>query len=113
MSIDYKELFAIVAAVLTWGSGWQGKRVIFITDNKPITEIWHSGTISSIHLMSIVRKLFLIAARLEFSVSFKHIYGVNNPVADALSYFQMLKFHHLVPDADQQPTRLPPAIWDM
>ena len=113
MSIDYKELFAIVAAVLTWGSGWQGKRVIFITDNKPITEIWHSGTTSSIHLMSLVRKLFLIAARLEFSVSFKHIYGVNNPVADALSRFQMSKFHHLVPDADQQPTRLPPAIWDM
>ena len=101
MSIDYKELFAIVAAVLTWGSGWQGKGVIFITDNKPITEIWHSGTTSSIHLMSLVRKLFLIAARPEFSVSFKHIYGVNNPVADALSRFQMSKFHHLVPDADQ------------
>ena len=98
-----------MAAVLTWDSGWQGKRVIFITDNKPITEIWQPGSTPSIHLMSLIRKLFLIGARLEFSVSFKHICGVNNPVADALSRFQMLQFHHPVPDVEHHPIRLPQA----
>ena len=28
LSIDVKELFAIVAAVLTWGTAWKGKRIV-------------------------------------------------------------------------------------
>ena len=35
LSISYRELFAITAAALTWGDQWSGKRVVFVTDNKP------------------------------------------------------------------------------
>ena len=53
LSIYYKELFAIVAAVLTWGAQWQGKRIIFFT------QIWNSGTTPSAPIMSLIRKMYL------------------------------------------------------
>ena len=113
LSIDYTELFAIVAAVLTWGAQWQGKRIIFFTDNQPITQIWNSGTTPSAPIMSLIRKMYLIAARLEFSISLKHVLGIYNPIADALSRFQMQKFYHFAPHADVNQTLLPPAVWKL
>ena len=111
--IDFKELFAIVAAVFTWGERWTGRRVVIVTDNKPITQIWDSGNTPSPKLMTLVRKLFLFAATHEFSISFKHILGQYNPVADALSRFQDDRFKSLVPDADPYPTPIPPEVWIM
>ena len=70
MSIDFKELYAIIMAVLTWGVNWEGKRIVFITDNLPITQIWHSVTSKSKGIMVLIRKLYLFAARFGFSVSF-------------------------------------------
>ena len=110
-SIDYRELFAIVAAAMTWGHDWSGRRVVFITDNKPITQVWHSGSSPSPELMSLIRPLFLFAAHNGFSVAFKHIYGSKNVIADALSRFQMDVFRTSHPGADELPTVTNPAAW--
>ena len=112
-SINYRELFAITAATLTWGHHWAGQRIVFITDNKPITQVWDSGTSPSIPLMSLIRPLYLFAAQTGFSVSFKHIYGASNPIADALSRFQMEKFFRLMPQADKTPTALPDIVMNL
>ena len=113
VDIDCKELFAIVAAVYTWGKAWAGKRIVMITDNKPITQIWQTGNSPTPALMTLVRKLFLFAAKHHFSIAFKHIYGNHNPIADALSRFQMRRFEHLMPDAEPHPTAVPAAAWDL
>lgn len=111
--IDYKELFAIVAAAYTWGSGWAGKRIVFCTDNEPITYIWKKGSTSSPRMMHLIRKLFLFAVDNQFSVSFKHVYGKYNPIADALSRFQDSRFRLLAPHADSQRTPIPVGVWDL
>jgi hypothetical protein len=113
VDIDFKELFAIVAAVFTWGDTWQGKRIVMVTDNQPITQIWQSGSTPNPALMGLVRKLFLFAASNNFSIAFKFIRGHFNPVADALSRFQMRRFRGLVPDADPRPTAIPAAAWEL
>ena len=110
-SIDFKELFAIVVAVFTWGSQWEGKRIVFVTDNLPITQIWHKGTSRSSEIMVLVRKLYLVAAQCGFSVSLKHILGIYNPVADAR--FQVVKFRQLVPDADEMATPVPIVVAEL
>ena len=110
LSISYKELFAIVAAAFTWGHLWAGKRVVFVTDNKPITQIWDVGTSRCPNIMSLIRPLYLHAAKHRYSISFKHIFGLSNPIADALSRFQMQKFHTLHPDAALDPTTIPTSI---
>ena len=109
--INYRELFAIFAAAETWGQDWRGKRIIFVTDNEPITEIWDKGSTPSPDIMSLVRPLFLAAAKGGYSVSFKHIAGVDNPIADALSRFQNDVFRHLHPSAEEEPTTIPPHVW--
>ena len=109
--VDFQELFAIVAAAYTWGHQWAGQRIVFITDNKPITQIWDKGTSTSPNIMTLVRKLFLFAVQNNFSVAFKHIPGASNPIADALSRFQATRFRHLKPEADKDPTELPREVW--
>jgi hypothetical protein len=111
--INYLELFAIMAAVLTWGHTWAGKRIVIVTDNKNITHIWSSGSSSTPSIMTLIRKLYLFAAFNKFSLSLKHIFGHFNPIADALSRFQMTRFRDLMPDAEAAPTRIPPEVWDL
>ena len=113
LSIDFRELFAIVAASFTWGHCWSGKRIVFTTDNKPITQVWASGASPSPQIMSLIRPLFLFAARNSFSISFKHIFGVKNPIADAILRFQMSTFRQLMPDADPLPTSVPGILTSM
>jgi hypothetical protein len=110
-SIDFRELFSIVAAVMTWGHKWSGKRIVFITDNKPITQVWNSGSSPSTELMSLVRPLFLFAAKHGFSIAFKFIFGSKNLIADALSRFQMDVFRSLHPESDTTKTATNPSTW--
>ena len=113
VSIDYRELFAITAAALTWGHSWEGLRIVFVTDNKPISQVWDSGSTSSRPLMSLIRPLYLFAAKTGFCISFKHIFGTSNPLADALSRSQMEKFFGLMPRADRTPTALPDSVLNL
>ena len=113
IDIDFKELFAIMAAAMTWGHQWAGKRIVFITDNQPITQIWASGTTPTPNLMLLIRKLFIFAARNQFLVSFKHISGHHNIAADALSRFQVSRFRQAVPHADERPTPIPETVWEL
>ena len=98
---------------MTWGHKWKGSRIVFTTDNKPITKVWEKGASPSIPLMSLIRPMYLFAAKSGFSISFKHIFGAYNPVADAISRFQMERFFGLRPDANKNPTALPPEIQTM
>ena len=111
-SIDFKELFAIYAACITWGGKWQGKRMVFCTDNLPISQIWDTGSSKSPDLMSLIRKIYFLAAKLQFTISFKHIMGTFNPIADALSRFQVHRFQQLAPFADSIATTVPPIVWE-
>ena len=110
LGINYRELFAITAATFTWGHNWEGQRIVFLTDNEPITKIWDKGTSPTIPIMSLIRPLYLFAARHGFSVSFKHIYGIFNIAADALSRFQMNRFRAAMPNADLIPHQVPATI---
>ena len=112
-NIDFLELFAILAAARTWGHEWKGKRVVFVTDNKPITQIWDKTTTPTPELMTLVRKLYLHAALCHFTVSFKHIFTYHNATADALSRFQMSRFRQLAPEAHLQPTPIPEDVWTL
>ena len=111
--INFLELFAILAAARTWGHEWRGRRIVFVTDNKPITQIWEAGSTPSTNIMKLVRKLYLHAAVCHFSVSFKHIFTYENAVADALSRFQMPRFRQLAPHADVNPTMIPEDVWTL
>ena len=52
--INFLELFAIVAAVLTWGAGWSNKQILIYTDNEAITHIWRTGSCRNKDIMHLV-----------------------------------------------------------
>ena len=110
-TIAWKELYAILVACSTWGSRWSRRRVLFHCDNAAVVAIWGKGSGRCPHLMSLVRHLFLMAARGNFHVAISHIPGVQNQIADNLSRFSMQAFRQAAPAAAPLPaTILTPAL---
>ena len=63
--------------------------------------------------MVLVRKLYLFAAQVGFSVSLKHILGIYNPIADSISRFQVNKFKELAPHAEEMQTQIPQPVIEL
>ena len=80
------------------------KRVLFHCDNAAVVAIWWKGSCKCPNLMSLVRHLFLMAARGNYHVGITHIAGVQNSIADNLSRFSMQAFHTAAPVAATHPT---------
>ena len=112
--IVWKELFAIVAAVNSWGHHWQRKKVLFHCDNQSVCDIWHRGSSRSPEVMALVRMLYFCAAKFDINVMIAHIAGSSNEIADALSRFQATRFHQLALLAEPQPDTIlawPTQFW--
>lgn len=104
-SIEWKELYAIVIACATWGVRWSKLRILFHCDNSAVVACLAKGHSRSPSVMSLIRQLFFVCARLNCTVSAVHIAGANNSIADALSRFRMQEFRQLAPSARAYPDR--------
>ena len=113
ISIQWQELFAILAAALTWGHNWLGKRVQFNCDNMSVVHAWTGKKSKQPRIMALLRHLFLVAAKNNFSVSLKHVPGIKNPIADAISRKQFTRLFSLAPQANRSPTATPGILKDI
>ena len=111
-NINVRELFAVWAAVYTWGAEWKNREVVVFTDNDSIIEVWKTGTCTNKYMMILVRALFFHAAQLNMNIIMSHIPGKLNTNADLLSRFQVDEFRRRNPAADPEPTVLPEEVWD-
>ena len=109
-TIQWQELFAIVAAALTWGHQWQGKRILFHCDNQAIVWAWKGKRCRERRVMALMRVLCMTAANNNFYVTLHHLPGTHNSIADSLSRNQILQFRQLAPDADPDPTTTPAML---
>ena len=100
MSINWRELFAIVVAAATFGHQWSSKRILFHCDNMCIVEVLNSGTCKSDPIMDLVRHLFYISAKCSFELSACYVNTKVNDIADSLSRLQFARFRTLAPGAD-------------
>ena len=53
--------------------------------------------------MALVRMLYFCAAQHNIHVLLTHVAGTDNSIADALSRFQVQRFHKLAPEAATSP----------
>ena len=109
-SIQWKELFAIVAAALTWGNSWSGRKIRFFCDNQAIVLAWGNRRCKQPHIMALLRTLFFTAARHHFHVLLTHLPGTKNTLADTLSRMQFTRFFVLAPQADSTPMAIPGTL---
>ncbi|KAM3940651.1 uncharacterized protein RB166_000605 [Leptodactylus fuscus] len=93
------ELFPILVAVELWGQEFWDRRVCFHCDNSAVVFVINSQTAKSPPVVSLLRHLVLRCLELNVCVTARHVPGVLNSVADALSRFQFCRFRELVPGA--------------
>lgn len=103
-SINFRELYAVVKATVTWCKSLHGKRVIFHCDNLSIVHILQSGCSKVPMIMKLVRALFYICAQHQIEYTAVHIPGLSNVKADQLSRLKVAEFLHGCPEANHEAT---------
>ena len=84
-SMPFYELYALVAAAVTWGGSWTQRKVVFRSDCKPVVDAIKSQRSSDPSMMHLLRLLASTACRYGFDFRCDHIPGIDNIVADVLS----------------------------
>ena len=111
--INIKELFAIIAAVFTWGLQWKDRQILLYSDNMTVCDMWLSTSSKDTTAMFYMRHLFLFAANHNFNLLIKHIPGRHNTLADLLSRLQVQQFLQLHVNAKPFPAVINHAIWKL
>lgn len=93
LSMPFLELRAILLAVATWGQHWATRRIVLHTDCMPALHAINSRTSRDPAMAALVRQLMTYAARWRFDLRAKHVPGVLNVAADALSRDDLQGFH--------------------
>jgi Reverse transcriptase (RNA-dependent DNA polymerase) len=92
VSMPYLELLSLVLAAATWGKLWSGKKITFRCDCVPVVQAIEKRSSVVERSMDLIRSLHFIAARDGFDFACRHIPGVKNISADALSRDMMSVF---------------------
>ena len=106
VNIAVKELLPIVIAAATWGRLWSQAQVIAYSDNMAVVQAVKSRSVKCPQLMRLLRALFFIEARLNFSLNASHIAGHKNVAADSLSRNNVHEFFSIYQQANPIPTPL-------
>ncbi|KAM4048977.1 uncharacterized protein ACNLHF_027451 [Anomaloglossus baeobatrachus] len=107
------ELFPIVVAVELWGSHFAGSKVCFHCDNQAVVHAINNLSAKSEPVVVYLRHLVLRCLQLNVQVVARHVPGVDNEVADALSRFQFSRFRALLPWADEVGVECPEDLWHL
>ena len=111
--INVRELFAVWAAVYTWGEEWANREVVIFSDNKAVIDVWFTGSCKDRKMMSLIRSLFFHTAGLNINLLLSFVPGRYNINADLLSRLQVQEFKWNHPAADKEPSHLPEAVWTL
>ena len=113
VSIAVKELLPIVLAVGVWGRYWIQKHILVLCDNMAIVEVFKSRTSHHKTIMHLLRCLHFLEAHWEITLRVKHIAGVRNLAADAISRNSLQALRLAAPGAAESPTEIPQGLWDI
>jgi hypothetical protein len=111
--ISVKELFHIVIAVEIWGQVMANKKVCFFSDNMAVVQVINKQTGKDRNLMKLLRRFIVHCLKLNILFRAKHVPGIDNVLSDKLSRLQIAEFHRLVPQMDQFPVEVPPAMFNI
>ena len=113
VSIAPKELVPIVVATTLWGPQWAGKHVQCLCDNTAVVRAINKGSAKDPSLSHLLRLLAFQAAVMHIRVTARHLPGVKNESADALSRNRLTRFFSLNPQASPIPAIIPPELQEL
>lgn len=107
------ELFPVVVAVELWVRQLRDSKVCFWTDNVSVVACVNSLPASSLPVLALLRHLVLRYLELNILFRARHVPGVENKIADALSRFYWQEFQYLLPGAASEGLPCPSLTWDL
>ena len=111
LNIALLEFYPIVLSLFLWGHLMSNRCILFFTDNEALAHVINKQSCKDKSLMFFVRTLVSICLKFNIIFKAKHVPGVKNQLADALSRLQVLTFRQLAPDnMDLLPTVIPPHL---
>jgi hypothetical protein len=108
--IHVRELAAVILAVLAFGESWVGSHVVlsFFSDNDAVVHSLSAGFARHDDRLNVMRVLHLLQSQHQFAFAARHIAGVRNVGADALSRNNLLAFLSFV--APFRPVQVAPDL---
>lgn len=107
------ELFPIIVAVELWGAVLANRAIVFWCDNLGVVQAINNQGCASPQALRLLRRLVLRCLQLNIAFAARHVPGVENSVADALSRFDFAKFRALAPEASSLGLPCPPHVWQL
>lgn len=101
------ELFPIVVALELWAPCMKDRRICFWSDNESVVMAVNRLSSSSLLVLALLRRLVLLYLKFNIFFRARHIPGVDNIIADALSRLQWQVFRNLHPTAEVEGLRCP------
>ncbi|KAM4690414.1 uncharacterized protein WCC33_017798 [Rhinophrynus dorsalis] len=112
-NLAFLELFPIVVALELWHDALQDRAVVFWTDNMAVVYAVNQLTSASRPVLNLLRYLVLHCMRCNILFRAKHVPGVQNSIADALSRQRWDQFFRLAPEADANGSVYPSNLWQL
>ena len=113
-SIQYLELFAVLAGVIKWIHRFRNKRIVLFCDNNSVCGMINSSSSSCSHCMNLVRILVLFSMTENCRIYAKHISSKSNRKSDLLSRLRISDFlSEFGNDMEDNPSNMPELIWPM
>ena len=111
-SIEFLELYALVAAVLTWSNKLVNVRVIIFCNNQAVISMVNNLTSKCQQCMKLIRMLVLDNLKMDRRVFVKFVQSQSNILADALSRLQYKRFWENAPVTMRKyPDAIPSCIF--
>ena len=110
-SIEYLELFAMAAGILTWQKSLSNMKITVFCDNQAVMHMINNNTSSCSHCMKLIRLIVLNNLLYNRKLSVKFVSTQDNGVADALSRLDFNRFRRLAPEMKQFPDTIDERIW--
>ena len=84
-TIVHLEMVNIMVATKIWSAHWANKRISIKCDNQAVVQVLNSSRTRDPILATIMRNVWMLAAKFNINMSFVHVMGIHNPVGDLLS----------------------------
>ena len=114
-SIEYLELFAVTAAVLSWIHLFRNRRIILFCDDKSVVDMINVTSTSCKNCMVLIRMIVLKGLIENVRIFARHVEGAKNVFADSLSRDKIKVFKDLCKEHEKEmdvnPVPVPEAIW--
>ena len=110
-SIEYLELFGVVATALNWLGRFTNRRVVLFCDNQSVVHMVNKTTSSCPNCLALIRILVLHCMKINVRLFAKYLTSKQNKNADLLSRMRIQQFKQQSDSWDEAQTGVPDKMW--